>query len=307
MKLPVLLFSGLLLCSAPAFAQSSECETDADCGAHEVCETYTFEACPACEPGVECGPCAVDSGSHCTVGPPTSCSSDADCEDGTLCVRFSFESCSAPGWSGPCDDNGEPCEVPPTDEVTCEVEEQNLCVPPFLAPCAVDADCGEGFTCEDLEVCSCSSSPRPPGEDDDGDFAPEPCECEPTGDTYCALIHTFCETDADCPSGMECLVGETPAIACEPADSCEQLPGEAPFCAPRNYGGGYSDAVGEASGRDDANVTGASREGFFEPDSFGGGGGKTEGGGCSTANANAGNASLLGLLLGGMMIGRRRR
>lgn len=60
-----------------------------------------------------------------------------------MCARFLFEPCPEPGG--------------------CDERAQNLCVPPYVPPCARDADCGQGFVCNvDL---NCLALALPCGED----------------------------------------------------------------------------------------------------------------------------------------------
>lgn len=322
----------LLALSPPALAQSidDECSSDADCPDDYICESVEWGACPACEPGQECGPCETGTASFCTPPPPKQCASDASCDGSDVCVTYTFETCSGELTRPLCDPDDATCvdddgSDDPAPEPECETSTESYCVPPYLAPCSADADCGAGFTCEAAEVCSCSgggsTEPLPPGED--GDTEPdrpieEDCSCEPSDHTYCQLIEVVCDTDADCAGDLVCQDiydgGPAPAIDCaEPDDGTDCLmpdPGEAvSYCAPTDYGyyggGSYSESVARATGHDDATVTQTERQEFFPVDGTDDSDSKEEPSSCSTATSGSGGSLLL--LLGGLLIGRRRR
>jgi MYXO-CTERM domain-containing protein len=156
-------------------------------------------------------------------------------------------------------------------------------------------------------------------EPDGGAPVDTDCSCEPSGENYCRLIEVECTTDADCAGALTCqdmYGGDAPTIVCVDGEPC---PDPAPvdptsYCAPDGYGyygggvggGGYSEAVANATGNEDANVTQSEREEFFPVDGTNGdGGSKQSPSGCSTASGGAGGSLLL--LLAGLLFGRRRR
>jgi hypothetical protein len=207
----------LVLAAAPALADPEddrtgseervvECATDADCGGFGlVCLEETGEECfggssseePECHQVVEheCGPAA--------------CTADADCTGGTRCVTFEGEACSD------CDPDDADCEG---GEGGCEPTSVSICVPPFLAPCTVAADCGPGFACVAEEECW--------GEGDSSGNHEE--NCEPTGVNRCEFVPVSCTTAADCADGMTC---EVFSEACE--DAADEDCGDATeaYCA----------------------------------------------------------------------------
>lgn len=214
---------------APA-AAAQECASDADCPAGYACVGY-FQSCPDCPPGVTCDPCDPTTAvSYCEIVPAT-CASDADCEAGLVCVHFSGESC--PG-AEPCRVDDPDCTT--TEPAPCETVDESYCAPPYVAPCAADADCGPGFTCQSGEVCTCVVYPDPgTGEPPP---PPEECTCEPSGESYCSLTYQTCATDADCPEGLVCTDGASSAAPCYiDENGNEDCPGvdTEPFCAPPGY------------------------------------------------------------------------
>lgn len=307
-----------LMISSVAFAQDSECMTDADCPMDYTCEEVGAYDCaepPPCPgDGSECPSgdeepvCESGVIMACVPPPPEQCDPSLGanaCGDGLTCVSYTFESCSgggavpiegddsSTGSEGGADDercvdgpDGTRCEGDgePGEDVSCMTETESYCVPPYFAPCEVDADCGPGFTCEAEEVCSSCAVEATCTVDEDGnevcEESPSECEpsCEATGTNYCQLVETTCESDADCATGMVCEtfgaedIG-APAI-CEVDEDgnemCEDAPAPEPvsLCLPADwerwvggYGaqpgsddvaaGGYDEAIAEASGRDE--------------------------------------------------------
>jgi|GEM_PF-3787956 len=78
-------------------------------------------------------------------------------------------------------------------------------------PCTADADCGEGYACED------GDSAGAPGE---GGAAPEP-------PGTCVIARRPCTSDADCDANYECEIYDAPStVVCDEEGSCEVLPPE---------------------------------------------------------------------------------
>lgn len=296
----------------PDVMPSGECTVDADCPTGFSCESINVGVCTDCDPAdPNCvSGCTSESYSYCEPPPPTPCTSDVNCADGEVCVSYSYEVCS--GTAVACAPN-EPCEnVEPVEE--CETIKEAYCVPPYVAPCQADADCGPGFTCEAYEMCSCSGSTGVPvdGTDPEGDVRPtEPdCVCEPSGENYCQVIEVECTTDADCADGLACVAGGGDTIVPEPLDDSTDPDGgtveptpvdPAPavsYCLPPGYsywGGptGDSAIAAEAGIEGDANFAGSDRV-SWGTDANGGTKGEASGG-CATVGGEA-TLSLLGLM-----------
>ena len=333
-------FAVAMLASSAAFAQSTDpappisandCTSDAECPDGYACIQETVEACYDCEAGTECPPCMSESFSYCEPPPPEQCGSDADCAEGDICVSYVFESCSgstSPGVAPACDPDDETCADPapvePEEPVNseCTTESESYCVPPYVAPCEADLDCGPGFTCETIEICECSVSvgggTTSSGEPGSEVPAEEPdCTCAPSDEAFCKLIEVTCDTDAECADGLLCVEAPPqpmPAIACAPDTECPDLVAPEPesFCAPDDYVGWG----GAAGGVDRASEVSANSEGEFqtaervswgeEPTT---GGSDDDDDGCSVTGVNGGKsaAGLLPLLFGFFAFRRRRR
>lgn len=304
-----------------ASAQSGECTVDADCPAGYTCDIVDYEACPPCVEGEECPPCETGSSSTCTPPPPQECDADTPCSGDDVCVTYTFESCTGGGSVAPCDPDDEACEMgrPQPDEPECTSETESYCVPPYLAPCQADADCGDGFTCEEVEICQCSSDGAP--MDGSGDEPVEPeCSCEPLDEKYCKLIEVECDVDGDCSGDLTCqeiFADEAPTIACAPGEECPEPEPVDPtsYCAPVGYdyygtdvaAGNYDEVVEEASGRE-GEVTSSERSEFFPVDgSPSDGDSKRDPSGCTTAAGGGAGGSLLLLALGFLGLRRRRQ
>jgi len=239
-----------------------------------------------------------------------------------ICVSYTYEICSGSGSTGGavCDPDDETCESMPVEDVpdtgSCTTESESLCVPPYVAPCQIDADCGAGFTCTDVEICECTTEPVPR----DGSTDEEPgsnCSCSPTGQNYCELNDTACTTDADCLDGLVCIDfgAGVPSVPCREDENgdviCNEMEPVEPesYCAPVGYddwggvaGGPALDRVAEATGAEEDNLS-ADRIAWGDEGSAGGS--KADAGGCSAAGADI---SVLGLLmLAGMLLRRRRQ
>ncbi len=230
------------------------CETDADCGEGYLCVVETGEVCSdtACPEGAECPDtepvCETYEWSYCQYD-FEECTTDADCSDDFVCVTYTYDEC--PPMPFPDCAPGEECPEPAP--VECETTSESFCAPPYIAPCEVDSDCGEGFACVEAQSCWCSGgggtgtdTPPVPGEgggssgssggssgggEPDGGAPDEPgmpdregggggedfeedCGCEPTGEFYCEPQVIECEADSDCPDTWTCMEASVGTAPC---------------------------------------------------------------------------------------------
>ncbi len=226
--------------SCTSGGSSSSCSVDADCPGSFTCEVVGGSGCMA-SPGGEPSNCETQEQRACVAPQPRACdpANASACSSDELCVTYTYESCS--GEDTPavaCEVEGEGasnCAPPQSDDPpTCETRTQSYCVPPFVAPCEVDADCGLGFTCEARESCqgSCTSVDCGPDEEDCSS-QPSDCSesCEPTGERSCELIETPCDSNADCSAGLSCVdvsdyMSSPPRATPEPDDCVSTSTGE---------------------------------------------------------------------------------
>jgi MYXO-CTERM domain-containing protein len=264
-----LLMSALALMSVPsaALAQDAACDTDADCEHGYTCEVVGG-GCPdiACAEGSECPPQDCDTMLGCL--PARDCEADSDCATGWKCATEQYSDCADAGFT--CAE-GEECvkpDLPPASD--CETREISFCAPPWTLPCESATDCGAGFECVERIAMSCSNGgsagePTPSGDPvppDDGSsgFAPPadgdpvppeeemPSECtsEPSGEFYCQLIETTCNTDADCAAGLTCQEQYGDSVSCGGA-----TPDVPPEEGNGSGGAGGAGAGGDSGGSDD--------------------------------------------------------
>ena len=310
-----------------------ECDTDADCIEGFVCITGGASSCAAepCAEGEDCAdraPCEPEEFSFCVPGP---CTSDDDCGEGLRCLEVEYGG-DCYTWAVPDCGPGEDCPEGPDSGTECEeIVIETLCLPPYVAPCESDEECGDGFECVPDEVCTCSgggSSGEVPPEDseipEDG-FVPDDdgreweedvdCGCSPSGENYCSPREIECDGDEDCPDTWTCE--EIPSVyACYIDESGEEHCDEPPIeeepglCMPPYFddmgwgpgGGGDADIDGDtlehATGHGNARPTGRAAG-----ESFGGSNG------CQTTpGASAGTAAVFWMLplLIGLALRRRR-
>lgn len=287
----------VLFMAAPASAREPipSCATDADCPTNYTCESETYDQCPPCREGEECGECTSETYSYCTPPPPTPCTTDNDCSDDQVCVSYTYSTCT----DFACSSEDPSCEQ---TEPSCTEFSKAYCVPRYFAPCQVDADCGSGFTCEASEICSCSGST---GSSEEGEptTPDESCSCEPSGEKYCQLIPVECDADSDCASGLVCLelgdvtVSDTPEPI-RPGEDTEPVdpttPDASSYCAPEDIG--YWG--GAASTGDSAEKLGeydAAERVTWGEDENGASGSKAEPG-CATPGAGLSLFALFGLV-----------
>ncbi len=247
-----------LILAEPGLARAQTTCGDLVCPKGYECVTDRQE-CPAidCIEGEACQPCEPIEATTCS---PLPCSSDADCDSGMTCHAHDVEECT--GGAPPCDRSEDGGACPPAPEPECTTTRVSQCVPNWALPCETAADCGPGFTCEELEECGCTGSSDGPGPDapptpeSDADAGAEPtpgdCTCEPSGEFACKLVVTACGRDADCPTGFTCI--DNPEGVCSSSSdgtiSCE--PGDPPrLCAPPYadiFGGGRGVGIDDEGG-----------------------------------------------------------
>lgn len=122
--------------AATGGASSSGGATSDDGEPADVCETITYAYCE-----------------------PAPCTADSDCGADMTCVKNTWETCTVSAGGPTCDPADPDCEDTSTpSEPVCIEESMQRCEYKWNQPCKATADCGEGFTCQEQEVCSCGSS-----------------------------------------------------------------------------------------------------------------------------------------------------
>lgn len=273
----------MLMAWVPATANAEPCETDQDCPEGMLCAMSTM-ACPPCEPGKECPPCETETQGECMEAGGgggefwggTECETDADCPSMFHCEEVEMGGCGGSSASCACPDcaPGEECPPCVCDEISedpedCETTTAKVCVYK-QQECAADADCAEGFECQEEEVCwgsgggvacTCAGCVCPTCEEGEecppcDCPAPDECECddEPVETTeecevtgsYCVPVEVPCQSDADCAADWECVMLPVacacPGCACEEGSDCSCPPCECDeestdgICAPAGWG-----------------------------------------------------------------------
>lgn len=225
---------GFVALGAPAHAQ--DCKISTDCPKGFSCEVTGSSGCmtiePACAPGdktcaitVDAGACKSQDIMSCT---PALCTKDADCGADMVCYTSTATTCPGANASDPaCTKDLCPTPTPPPD---CKTTTEQRCLPRYLAPCKVSADCGAGFDCVQSTNCGCAGSSgggsssgsggaptpgsdagsaKPPPPTDAGvattkDAGPADCTCAPTGELYCQAKSITCDSASQCPSNWTC-------------------------------------------------------------------------------------------------------
>jgi uncharacterized protein (TIGR03382 family) len=271
--------AALLFQGGTARAQYSQCENDVDCGPGFVCNEGSYESCSggvSCDDEGNCveepGECQTYEQNWCSSA---TCETNADCPSYMLCQPQTNWTCEggmagtgAGGGTGTAGVGGvggaggaacgpEGCEEP----VCTEVPAPSLCIQRHFLPCEVASDCGGGFDCVESYYYECNGgaggAPSMPGGGvggtggvggvggaagtgvggDDGSYE---CHQVPSGEQYCSLQNLPCESDTECPAGLECKgYYEYPP--------CEFIPGE----------GGQGGSAGGVAGTGSAGVGGA--------------------------------------------------
>jgi len=278
------------------------CENNEECGDGFYCElTYDCPVCDCLEDDFDCVCPDVYcvGGGVCRPNPETDCYIDEDCGEGFQCVFMGWCQeclegedclpCVEGGFCVPaeqnCENNEEcgdgfycelnydciPCDCA-DDDIYCVCAQTDcigggVCRPNPETDCRTDADCMEGFRCEQIQSCpvcdledDCIEMPCVTGgfcvpaeqncenNEECGDgfycelnydcFA---CECpEDNPDCICAradcigggvcrpLAEPECKLDADCPEGFQCVY----MGLCDPNSTEPCVVGG--FCSPIN-------------------------------------------------------------------------
>jgi hypothetical protein len=134
----------------------------------------------------------------------------------------------------------------------------SMCTPRYLLPCTADAECGDGFTCQE-QMTGCATPGSSGGSDPAPGAAPIPedgtagaasdpiepipapdCSPEPSGVFQCVVKDIACASAAECPAGWSCEQDSYPtAPACSPNTDCTAEPLPMPVssaCRPPYYG-----------------------------------------------------------------------
>lgn len=206
-------------------ALGDACTADADCSAGMVCSERVYTACGGSAGAGGEGGRVEDVDCHDVIErfcAPMPCDVAARCPGGTSCVSFTSVSCVESGYPDTGVDAAGGKLEPECTEIT-----ESWCVPSYLAPCVVDADCGPGFTCVGEEICGTPDTGAG-GED-----------CESSEAKHCELVITPCSVSSDCGAGLECQAFED--WICEGSVDPDDPP-------PATGGGSASDSAGSDEG-----------------------------------------------------------
>lgn len=227
--------------SSPAVGRAQSCETGADCPDGYRCRQESYESCYSYD---ECGPdgacsqteqvCTTSEYGYCTYA---TCESDGDCPDTARCqpqITWVCDGSGAAGASGGASGGiaGAGSVCPPGEmcaPAECYEEPgESLCIPRYSLPCEVSEDCGGGFDCVQSSYWECDGSGAAgagvgtAGASGGGEMLPPPptdpteplppdgssmgsCHEVPSEEHYCQLQDLPCESDDECPSGLDCI------------------------------------------------------------------------------------------------------
>lgn len=250
----VLLLSSL---SSAILAPPPGCGEGAACAVGFECTVVATSGCASaapCAAGAACSepePCLTAQQMGCT---PAHCTVDAECAPGMVCHTWT-EPCAVADCA--CPPDAKDCGCGGT--TSCQGNTVSMCTPRYLLPCTVAADCGDGFTCDEV-MTGCASSgsggsstpnagaaptPPPGTAGAPSDVATDPCGApQPSGVSQCVAKQMVCRTAAQCPAGWSCVSQDVAvgAPACTGQD-CVADPAPAPaptpapsVCQPPYYG-----------------------------------------------------------------------
>jgi hypothetical protein len=216
-----LLSFGVLGIAVPAEAAATE-SCGLDCPIGTTC-ALAPAGCPAigCADPADCPPCDAPATPYCA---PADCESDSDCGGSMLCAEQTLLDCGAAAATSGATPTAAAGDAPGATlpgSPACESSTLRQCTPRWQLPCIADADCGEGFRCEETEACSV-----PPFDPSSGTPPSSEVTCSPTGTFACVVVETSCNTEADCPADFVCVDNPSGACSsssdgqteCEPAD-----------------------------------------------------------------------------------------
>jgi Cys-rich repeat protein len=327
-------------CDTATGACTTACQTDAECGAGDWCNSFggpgmcepklpngqgvTGQACTptlgmrACIAGV-CdttdnlcgyangdGPCGGDAGSGATVCRSGACSTNGTCEPAGGCNVDA--DCSAGHW---CNEGAHMCEaqLPNGTAVPSDPTHTNPALNGTCTPAAGTLVCQSGVCDTADNKCGFANGDGQCTGGDAGDGATV-CRsgvCATTG-THSGVCEA-CSVNSDCPSGQVCSANNTCVVAGTDAGAVDAGGDAAP--------GVDSGAIDSGSGGSDASTSDSSTSADAAPGEDGAAdasedatssgadasnSGVVEGGGCSSAGAQPTRGGLPAGLLGGLSI-----
>jgi hypothetical protein len=243
---------GMGLGSAEPALAAPTAVCDLDCPLGTSC-ALTAVACPAIACADDNPDCPVCDDTPVPYCAPAACESDDDCGDSMRCAEHTVRDCGggtamptpeiAPA-SNAADEPRTLLPAPPE----CESSTLRQCTPRWQLPCTSDADCGEGFRCEEAEACS-----TPPYDPSSGVPPESEVTCQPSGNFSCVVVETACATEADCPADFLCIDNPNGSCSsssdgrteCEPADPARVC--APPAIATPTTGGDLVSTSGEAA------------------------------------------------------------
>ncbi len=231
---------------APGLGRAQTCTSDADCAKGLSCQadpiaTPAVAICYAGEAGGACAPVDNPPPVPTTSCKSAACLTSADCGPTMVCNSQTTTTCTGTApVAVRCDPTTTACDagvVPDPVPVSCTDTVTSRCIYQYELPCNVDADCGDGFTCQPTVYGMCSGSsgtgssgsgsasagtggatggaPVPmPAEVDAGAAAPVSvdagmtvtCTTVSSYPGHCQAKPVSCTVDADCQSTWTCAL-----------------------------------------------------------------------------------------------------
>ena len=223
--------------TVPGLASAQTCASDAECGKGLSCQvdpstSKTAVICRDGDAGGVCTPVPADaSPSTCQLA---ACVTVADCGPEMICNSQTITTCTGGTAVAVKCDPTTGCDAAPVapDPVICTDTTSSRCAYKWQMPCNLDADCGDGFTCQPTATVSCSGSsgsapagstgtasagaggesgsgtgglPAPlPSALDAGTPTPVTCTTTTSFPGSCQPKATTCTMNSDCPSLWTC-------------------------------------------------------------------------------------------------------